>query len=289
MNADDNLLKKEWVDRGVDRQYFHKPSSRYVIGEVYEIRQLTQTIKEYDVKLKEDIEPMPGQFAMLWIPRIGEIPLSFADYSKQTARFIISRVGRVTSYIHENISKGSRILLRGPLGKGFTIYPRRNCLLLGGGYGLAPLYYLARILKINNCRLKTLLGFKDSENVFYVNEFRQVSEVYVSTEDGGKGFKGTVIDMLESILEEESFDIVYACGREEMLMRAVQECVKRNIKVEVSLERLIKCGLGICGSCSIEPLGLRVCRDGPVFNGDILLQIEDIVGENKGEEICLRH
>ncbi len=286
MNIHDNLLGREWVDR----QHFDCFSSKYVIGEVYEIRQLTQTIREYNARLKEDMEPVPGQFAMLWIPRVGEIPLSFADYSKQTARLIISRVGRVTSYIHENISKGSKILLRGPLGRGFTIHSKRSCLLIGGGYGLAPLYYLAKILKENNCRLKTLLGFKHSEDVFYVNEFGQVSEVHVSTEDGGKGFKGTVIDMLEKIFkEEESFDVVYACGREEMLMRVVQECVKRNIDVEISLERQIKCGLGICGSCSIEPLGLRVCRDGPVFKGDILLQIKESEIESDGEKICLRH
>lgn len=141
---------------------------------------------------------------------------------------------------------------------------------------------------MRNCRLKTLLGFKNFTDVFYIDEFGEIADTFVSTEDGGEGFRGTVVEMVKNILEEESFDIVYACGKEEMLKKLAKECEARNVKIEVSLERIIKCGQGICGACIIEPLGLRVCRDGPVFAGDLLLKLEDSQ-KNNSEEICLRH
>jgi len=285
---DKSSMKKQLNNMARSMRPPYKVQSRYIVGEVCRIRQLTPTIKEYTMELKEEINPYPGQFTMLWIPNIGEIPLSFADYSSHTVKFIISKVGTVTTYVHQNIIVGSRVLLRGPLGNGFTLCSSKNCVLIGGGYGLAPLYYLGKVLSMNNCKLKTLIGFKNSSQVFYVEEFSEISDTYVSTEDGGKGFKGTVIDILKNVLREETYDIVYACGKEEMLTKVVRECLVKRIKVEVSLERIIKCGLGICGSCSIEPLGLRVCRDGPVFDGSLLLLTGQSL-ENDGEQICIKH
>ncbi|MCL7383345.1 MAG: dihydroorotate dehydrogenase electron transfer subunit [Thaumarchaeota archaeon] len=281
-------MNKPLNDEAGSIQLPRQTQSRYILGEVYSIRQLTPSIKEYTIKLEEEINPNPGQFAMLWIPDIGEIPLSFADYSTGTVKFIICRVGFVTTYIHRNILVGSRVFLRGPLGNGFTLCSLKNCLLIGGGYGLAPLYYLGRILAMNNCRLKTLLGFKNSSDVFYVSEFSEISDTYISTEDGEEGFKGTVVDMVRKILAEETFDIVYVCGREQMLMKVVKECSAKGMKTEASLERIIKCGVGLCGSCSVEPLGLRVCRDGPVFDGRLLLKLEDPLKNNR-EEICIKN
>ncbi|MEM3819310.1 MAG: dihydroorotate dehydrogenase electron transfer subunit [Nitrososphaerota archaeon] len=284
---------KPFTETDISRKFMRiEPSytmrSRYIIGEVHKVRRLTQKVREYIIVLKEEIDPDPGQFAMLWVPGVGEIPLSFADYTSKTVKFVISRVGAVTTYIHQNIGEGSKILLRGPLGKGFTIYPSRNCLLVGGGYGLAPLHYLAKKLSTKGCRLKILLGFKNSTDIFYVDEFRSISNTFISSEDGEEEFRGTVVELMKNILEEESFAIVYACGREEMLVKIARECAARNVKLEVSLERIIKCGLGVCGSCSIEPLGLRVCRDGPVFDGGILLRLEDL-SRRSNEKICMNH
>jgi dihydroorotate dehydrogenase electron transfer subunit len=285
---DESSTNKLLNDEAGSIQLPRRIQSKYIPGEVYSIRQLTPSVKEYTVELEEEISANPGQFAMLWIPNIGEIPLSFADYSTRTVKFIICRVGLVTTYMHRNIIVGSRVFLRGPLGNGFTLCSLKNCLLIGGGCGLAPLYYLGRVLSMKSCRLKTLLGFKNSSDVFYVSEFSEISDTYVSTEDGEEGFKGTVVDMLENILREETFDIVYVCGREQMLMKVVRECLAKSMKTEVSLERTIKCGLGVCGSCSVEPVGLRVCRDGPVFDGRLLLQLENL-SKNDREEICIKN
>lgn len=245
----------------------------YIGGKIAEIRSLTRSIKEYSITLDRKMEPTPGQFTMLWIPRVGEIPLSFADADENHIRLIIAKVGRVTSFIHEKLREGHQVFVRGPLGKGFTQASRERCLLVAGGYGLAPLYFLARKLRENGCRVKSLLGFKSDEEAFYREEFKKLCEVEVSFEQGSKGFRGTVFDLFEEHLKKAEFDRVYVCGKEAMMLKVMRECVNKGIPVEGSFERYVKCGLGICGSCSIEPLGLRVCRDGPVFSGEMLSEI----------------
>lgn len=252
-------------------------SPAYVEGKIVAKRSLTPSIKEFDVRAAGLVPPMPGQFAMLWIPRVGEIPLSFADYSGGVAKFIVSRVGRVTTYMHQELGEGSAVYIRGPYGRGFSLRSSGRCLLVGGGYGLAPLYYLGKTLKARGCSLEILLGFRNSKETFYVEEFGELGDVEYSTEDGGGGFKGTVVELLQNKFEDSAYDIVYACGKEAMLVKVVEECVKRGVEVEVSLERLIKCSLGVCGACSVEPLGLRVCRDGPVFDGSILMSLKESV------------
>ncbi|HDD42217.1 MAG TPA: dihydroorotate dehydrogenase electron transfer subunit [Nitrososphaeria archaeon] len=245
----------------------------YIGGKIAGIRSLTRSIREYSITLDRSIDPTPGQFAMLWIPRVGEIPLSFADADEDCIKFIVARVGRVTSFIHGNLGEGDRVFVRGPLGKGFTQASGEKCLLVAGGYGLAPLYFLAKKLRENGCAVEALLGFKSDEEVFYREEFARLCEVEVSVEEGSEGFRGTVFDLFEKRVKEAEFDRVYVCGKEAMMLKVMRECLSRGIPVEGSFERYVKCGVGICGSCSIEPLGLRVCRDGPVFSGEALSEI----------------
>jgi len=247
----------------------------YTIGRITSIRTLTQNVKEYTINLEREISAKPGQFAMLWVPRIGEIPLSFTDANEREVKFIIAKVGKVTSYIHNFLEEGSKTFIRGPFGNGFTISPEQKCLLVAGGCGLAPLYFLSKELLKKNCYIKALLGFKTDSDVFYEEEFKKLCTTEITVEQGEKGFKGTVVDLMIKILDQEKYDIVYTCGKESMMARVVQECVKRGVYVEASLERYIKCGLGVCGSCVLEPLGLRVCRDGPVFSGEILTKLTD--------------
>lgn len=245
----------------------------YIRGRITGIRSLTNSAKEYSITLAESVDPAPGQFAMLWIPRVGEIPLSFADAEESRVTFIVARVGRVTSFIHESLREGHQVFIRGPLGRGFTQVSQERCLLVAGGYGLAPLYFLAKKLREDGCAVKALLGFKSDEEVFYRREFERLCETGISVDEGSEGFRGTVFDLFKKHLAEKEFDRVYACGKEVMMLKVMRECLSRGIPVEASFERYVKCGVGICGSCSIEPLGLRVCRDGPVFSGEELSEI----------------
>jgi dihydroorotate dehydrogenase electron transfer subunit len=244
----------------------------YLTGTVTKISRLTSQIKKFDIELEERVRVLPGQFAMLWVPGIGEIPLSFADAERRCITFIIARVGKVTAHLH-NLSPESQVFIRGPYGNGFTLCRDQRCLLIGGGYGLAPLYLLAKVLASTGCNVSVLLGFRSE--VFFVEQFGEVARVSLTTEDGSVGYKGVVTDLMAKELEEKKYEMVYVCGKEAMMAKVIRECARLNIPVEASLERLVRCGLGICGSCALDPTGLRVCRDGPVFSGEVLAGVTD--------------
>lgn len=248
----------------------------YRVGEIENIKILTKSVKEYEIILEEPIEPEPGQFAMFWIPGVGEIPLSFADAETERIKFIVARVGRVTGYMHDKLAVGDRVFIRGPLGKGFTQIQGDRALLVAGGYGLAPLYLLAKKLKAMSCSVKALLGFKSDEDIFHREKFEELGEVEISVEHGLSGYRGTVLDLFMKVIQDERFDRIYACGKEELNLAVIRECLRMGVLVEASFERIIKCGAGVCGSCSIGLLGIRVCRDGPVIEGGALAPILEV-------------
>ena len=124
----------------------------------------------------------------------------------------------------------------------------------------------------------TVLGADSTSELVFYNRLKPYVKVSDSmliptTEDGTYGVKGTVCDVIDELLETESFDIIYTCGHESMMKKILEKGLEKSIKVQASLERRMKCGIGICGSCSIGPY--RVCKDGPVFTDDVLKDIEE--------------
>jgi len=231
------------------------------------------------IKLERPIKPQPGQFIMLWVPDYGEIPLSISDYNedRNILELIIARVGKVTSYIHETYTMGTYVTLRGPYGKGFSIVKNSKCLIIAGGSGLAPFPLLIRRLLQEGSSVDVLVGFRTLSEIFHIDKLRKLAEnVYVATDDGSYGLKGTIPEVLTSnIITVEDYDIVYTCGKEIMMSYVVRHCYAKRVRCEASLERYMKCGIGLCGACVLDPLGLRVCKDGPVFPDKILLKLED--------------
>ncbi len=144
---------------------------------------------------------------------------------------------------------------------------------MGGGTGLVPLMRLITFVKPSD-DVTVLIGAKTKQEVFFEDFANRLLEknshkVIVATEDGSYGEKGLVTDLVEKITSETKFDAVYTCGPEIMMYKTVQMSNSKGIFVQASLERMMKCGVGICGSCCIgEDL---VCRDGTVFEGDHLL------------------
>ncbi|RLF24320.1 MAG: dihydroorotate dehydrogenase electron transfer subunit [Thermoprotei archaeon] len=248
----------------------------YIVGRILEIKRLTCRIKAFTVEVCERVNTTPGQFMMVWIPQVGEIPLSIAYKEDRLLEFIVAKVGRVTGHMHDNLSKGDRLAIRGPYGRGFTLRNVEKCLMIAGGYGLAPLLYLSHELKRRGTEIDVALGFRTREDVFYTNRFDHVADhVWVFTEDGSYGIKGMVTEVMKKHVKLKDYDIVYTCGPELMMFEVVKHCLEQGVKVEASLERVMKCGIGICGSCILDPLGLRVCKDGPVFDGEVLMKIND--------------
>ncbi|OYT31325.1 MAG: dihydroorotate dehydrogenase electron transfer subunit [Thermofilum sp. ex4484_79] len=247
----------------------------YKLGKVVQYDFLNEKILRVKLKFDDAFSAQPGQYIMLWIPRIGEIPLAVALAYKDTLIVIIAKKGKVTTYIHENIGKMRFLHVRGPYGHGYNYSDIKKGLLVGGGYGVASLLYLAKRMNEYGAEVLSLLGFKTKRDMILVDEFKMFSRVLVSTDDGSFGFKGTVFDLMKNIVNEYGPEKVFVCGPERMEYNILNYLIHKNISVEVSLERLIKCALGICGTCVLEPLGLLVCKDGPVFPGEILIKIED--------------
>ncbi len=205
------------------------------------------------------IPSFPGQFVMLNVFGYEEIPLSLSSPDSVT----VKAVGETTkALVNGNFEY---VGLRGAFGKPFTISD--NALLIAGGIGIAPLKYLHDFLRSRGYRVKVVYGAKSSDELIWVREFKDAE---FATEDGSFGVRGTVLDLLSG-MSFENYGKIYCCGREEMMGEVYRLLKAKNClyKAEFSLERFMRCGIGVCGSCALRN-GLRVCRDGPVFKADRL-------------------
>ena len=217
----------------------------------------------------------PGQFAMIWIPGVNELPMSvMISEKKDEAGLTVRKRGESSTALY-NLKIGDKIGVRGPYGNSFEI-TNGKILLIGGGTGLVP---LMRLIKYSNPdwttnQMTVLMGSKTKEEVFFEDisnkmlTHSQNPQIIPVTEDGSYGEKGYVTDVLEKLLEENTYDAIYTCGPELMMHKVVKLANEKGIFVQASLERMMKCGVGICGSCCVsEDL---VCRDGTVFDGQHL-------------------
>lgn len=168
--------------------------------------------------------------------------------------------------------------VRGPFGNSFT-ETRGRVLLVGGGTGTAPLLFLAKHLAAKADRLSFVVGAKTKNELIYLDQLNAVctDESAVSTtEDGSYGLQCLATEPLDKLLVKEKFNMVYACGPEKMVRKIFDLAEQRQIAMEASLERLMRCGIGLCGSCMIGKY--RVCRDGPVFSLAQLSEVKDEFG-----------
>ena len=207
------------------------------------------------------INARPGQFIMVWLPGKAEKPFSLTNNDPLT--FTVMSVGNFSKTLNNQIKAGNKVWFRGPFGKGvFKSAPGKK-VLVSGGCGCVPLYYLVKMIKDKkSCRV--IVGGKTKKELLFDKRFKKLGlKVIITTDDGSEGLKGFTIDALEKILAKEKISCVYACGPKIMLRKVAEMCDKFKVKYQISLEAIMKCGFGICGSCSCG--GKLVCEDGPVF------------------------
>ena len=220
----------------------------------------------------------PGQFVMVWVPGVDEVPMSLSSINVDgRCSITVKRVGEATEALHGK-SAGDLIGVRGPFGNGFTL-AQGNVLIVGGGTGIACLLPLTEALLQGPSRITLLLGGKTEEEILFKERLRTLSStgrmrILFATEDGSLGFKGVVTELMEEILAKERFDAAYTCGPEGMMHQVFQLTERHGIPLQASLERIIRCGIGICGSCLVGRF--RICRDGPVLSSE---QLREVVGE----------
>ena len=216
-------------------------------------------------------EMQPGQFVQVEVPNSKStylrrpISINYVDYANNQLWLLVRKAGEGTSSLMK-LAENDVVNLMLPLGNGFTIFPGETMLLIGGGVGVAPLLYLGKKAKEAGANVKFLLGARTENDLLELEKFEAVGDVFVSTENGGKGEKGFVTQ--HSVLNSGSFSRIACCGPMPM-MKAVAKIAKdKSIECEVSLENVMACGLGACLCCVEDTVegNMCVCKEGPVFN-----------------------
>ncbi len=212
---------------------------------------------------------IPGQFVMLWIPGLDEKP--FAVVERDPLTLTVAAVGPFTHALHA-MHVGDRVGWRGPFGRGFDLDGDGQALLIGGGYGVAALYFAATELVKRKVPTTLAIGGRTARDVLLEERSRSLGlNVVVATEDGSRGTRGFVTEAVRD--QWETKPRVFACGPEAMLVAIVREALARNLPAQVAVERYIKCGFGICGQCTLS--GKLVCQDGPVMTAQELAQLPE--------------
>lgn len=220
------------------------------------------------------IAARPGQFVMAWIPGAGQRPFGVSYQKKGSFAMTVKKVGSFTEKLF-TMKEGDRVGIQGPYGNGFS-GEGKNVVLVGGGYGAAPIAFLAEEMAKKGAKVTLITGALKESLLLYRKRFKdgKVRAVY-STDDGSFGHRGFCTDCLEEALKKEKADMVYCCGAEQMMKKVMDICAQADVPAEFSLDRYIKCGFGVCGSCCLDGTGWRVCRDGPVFTSDQLAKVTD--------------
>lgn len=212
--------------------------------------------------LDRSLEAEPGQFLMVWLPGLDEKPFSLTRAAPVT--MTIARVGPFSQAIHA-LRPGDRLWIRGPLGHPFQLpAPGEGALLLiGGGYGVAPLHFLAERARAAGWPVDMVIGARTAADVVFVRRFEALgARVTVTTDDGSAGLRGVATDAAAHLLDQGRYQGLYACGPEPMLDAVERLAQARRLPAQLSYERYMRCGFGVCGSCARE--GWLVCKDGPV-------------------------
>lgn len=216
---------------------------------------------------------LPGQFVEVLVEKSPSTflrrPISINNYvaSSNELWLLVAKVGDGTRQL-AMLKEGDTLNCLLPLGNGFTmpVNAEKRVLLVGGGVGVAPLLFFGAEMKKVGCRPSFLLGARTKADLLQLELFREIGDVYVTTEDGSCGEQGFVTD--HSVLATVRFDQISCCGPKPMMMAVARYASAKDIFCEVSLENMMACGLGACLCCVEKTVdgNLCVCKEGPVFN-----------------------
>lgn len=260
------------------------------VPQVMEIKRIireTNSVKTFIFDWEVEKES-PGQFMMLWNFK-DEKPMSLSviDPVNNEIGFSIRRVGNFTIDVH-SLQEGDNLGIRGPYGRGFEIDNSR-ILVVGGGIGMAPLIPYIEIAAEKGADMDVIAAATSGDELLFMNRIKEAGvRVFPCTDDGSVGFKGYATELAEKMISEESYNMVISCGPEVMMHKLWIITEKYQIPAQFSLERYMKCGIGICGQCCVDDVGWRVCVEGPVFWSDELGLISEF-GHYRRDASGIKH
>ncbi len=231
---------------------------------------------------EESFKALPGQFVMVWLPGVGEFPMSVSlTYGKKSS-IVVKPMGEGYRALYD-CPTGEFLGIRGPYGKGFAIpEDSRKILLVGGGTGIAPILRLAetRSRKKGKSATSVVIGARSKRELPFLpllKKFLGADNVHPTTDDGSAGFKGFAHKQVAALVEENDIDLICCCGPEAMMFQIFKIASGNKISAQFSLERIMKCGIAICGSCCIQDVVL--CREGPVLGVEVLSRLSKEFGK----------
>jgi len=286
----------------------------------------TENVKTFifDAVCKPDgglLDAQPGQFVNLWLPGINEKPMSVAYCDEKEFWVTIFAVGEFSKAMHE-LKEGDLVGVRGPYGRGFRWQKGQRLVMMAGGYGAAPLYYLTQRAVADGCKVDFVIGARSKDHLLYIDRIKKLGEdlhvaaggagavatdsalgagsveLQIATDDGSEGVKGYNVVILDKLIEEAKagtamkvicdgnmcrreevtvspIDCVYACGPELMMKAVSDKCFDAGVNAQLSVERYMKCGFGVCGQCSVDDSGIRMCKEGPCLDNEQVRKIKE--------------
>lgn len=212
---------------------------------------------------------LPGQFISIECPNTFlRRPFSIAGTDNESFTIIYKIKGEGTKFL-SSLVKGDSIDVIGPLGNGFNISTSES-LLVGAGVGVAPLIFLSNKLKENSIKYTFVSAFKT------INDVINIKESVIITEDGSTNLSGLLTENIKDLINNLKPSKIYSCGPIPVLKYLSGIAHKENLSLEIAMERDFACGIGVCMGCVIVVLennivkNLRICKDGPVFDGKII-------------------
>ncbi|TFF93168.1 MAG: dihydroorotate dehydrogenase electron transfer subunit, partial [Promethearchaeota archaeon] len=208
----------------------------------------------------------PGNFLILWLPDIDFLPMSVSQVDGDLLEITVERIGSGTSALF-NMNVGDKIGIRGPYGNAWNYEDASKILIIGGGMGIAALTSVLEPLKGNKKNVYIAIGAKNQNSLIFEKRIKElIPDTLCTTDDGSIGQKCYVTDPIPKIIRENNIDLIFTCGPEIMMKKVLKIAQESNIELQASLERKMKSGVGICGSCCIgEENNVCVCKDGPIF------------------------
>jgi dihydroorotate dehydrogenase electron transfer subunit len=230
------------------------PSSELHVVRVRAVRR--ENPSTVTLVLPKTFEAAPGQFVMVWDVGGAEKPFGVSRQTAEETSVTIRAVGPTSEKLCA-LQPGDAVGIRGPFGTCFSV--AENALLVAGGVGAAPLRFLAETLRQKNMVPRWLVGAKTADELCYPDEADAVA-----TDDGSFGEAGSVVALAEKELAHGKYAVVQACGPKGMLRAVKALAEKAGLPAELSVERIMRCGVGLCGSCALDD-GRCACREGPVL------------------------
>jgi dihydroorotate dehydrogenase electron transfer subunit len=223
---------------------------------------------------------LPGQYVMIWVPGEDEVPMSISTIEHNGLSSITVRKVGPTTEILDSLTLGKKLGIRGPFGNHYEI-KGENPLIVAGGSGASSLLPLVKAFRIKGVKPSFILGGKSSDQLLFVDTLVELlrENLVISTDDGSMGYNGYASGYAALLMAENEYDHVYTCGPELMMAKIFYETRKYDVPIQASLERYVKCAVGLCGNCAIGKF--RVCKDGPIFDTEMLTEVLDEFGVSK--------